>query len=129
MALRSQVSMQGMCVVVKCVGIFNDDAEIDRLLELHKMVGRQHRRVVVDLFDLEVLDPSHLVKLWLRYTKARADGWRIAFAGPTVALVSLLELHRLDEAFEIYPTLPEAIRALHSVEWPSSHGHNLLRAS
>ncbi len=129
MPLLTEFSHQQLCVIVKCSGTLTTDLEIDSVLESSAIGGHQYRLAVVDFRDLQALDPTCLGALWLRYMKARAEGWRVCFVNLPDSVCSLLELHCLDDAFERYSSLEVAIRALQSKPRPTQYPQGILRAS
>ena len=129
MSLLTEVSHHQLCVIVKCSGTLTTDLEIDNVVESSAIDGHKYRLAVVDLRDLQGVDVTCLGTLWLRYMKARAEGWRVCFVNLPDSVRSLLELHSLDDAFEIHSSLERAVRALQSQPRPLQHRPGILRAS
>lgn len=129
MPLLAEFSHRQLCLVVKCSGILMADTEIDQVLASQLIANHEHRLAVVDLCALQALDESCLGTLWLRYMKARAEGWRVVLVNLPEFVVSLLELHSLEDAFECYSHLDAAVRALQSAPRPIQHRQGILRAS
>ena len=129
MPLSAEFSHQQPCMVVKCRGTLMEDKEVNDVLPSHLIAEEEHRLAVVDLRDLQALDSSCLGTLWLRYMKARAEGWRVCFVNLPDSVRSLLELHCLEDTFECHSSIEAAVRALQSAPRPAQHRQGILRAS
>lgn len=111
MRLSGNVSVNEERVVVSCRGqiIFGD--EIDHIVHQVSDANPATRLIVVDLSDITELRSSDLGQLWLRYMKARALGWRLLFVSLSPKLMSLLESHSIENAFEIFPDEATALQS------------------
>ena len=69
-------------------------------------------KVVVDLGRVEFIDSMALATLVKGLKRTRENGGNFALCNLQQAVRIIFELTRLDAAFDIYPTLDEAVEAL-----------------
>ncbi|REJ83327.1 MAG: anti-sigma factor antagonist [Acidobacteria bacterium] len=75
-----------------------------------ELVAGGHRRVVVDLSEVDFVDSSGLSAL-IATLKLLDDGRELMLAGPSPPVQSLLKLTRFDRILRIYADPAEAIAA------------------
>ena len=111
MRLSGDVTFGDRHVMARCKGkiIFGD--EVDQIVRMVARGEPRTRFVVVDVANVVGLSGGDLGGLWLRYMKARALGWRIAFVRLAPELSTLLSDLSIEHAFEIYPDESSALLA------------------
>ncbi len=89
----------------------SDDVEqFERTISDRRAGGARH--VLIDCENLEFVDSAGL-ESWLRLQeKLGADGGQFRLIRPDEILSTILELTRLDLAFESLPTIEAAVRSL-----------------
>jgi anti-sigma B factor antagonist len=103
-------------VVLHCQGRIIFGPEARALTELVADVLPSARRMVVDLSGVEVVDSAGLGELVLLHMWAEAAGCVVKFASPRECVRRLLELTNLVAVFDAYPSVTEAIAAMHHEE-------------
>ncbi len=84
----------------------NSQAQADAVL---RRVDQGHRRVVFNLKQVKFIDSSGLAVLVAALKKLRPLNGKVALACPGPNVLSLIELTRLHEIFEIFSDLETAV--------------------
>ncbi len=80
----------------------------DVLAFFQEREGKDEKRIVLDLSELEYVDSSGL-GVFVRIMKVRRNsGGDVRIAAPTAEVRKVLELTRLNRVFEIFPSVEEA---------------------
>ncbi|MET8144522.1 STAS domain-containing protein [Sphaerisporangium sp. NPDC005288] len=99
-------------VVLHAAGALDLDSAPVLRKELHHIEGSPEVRVViVDLEAVTFCDSIGMSELVLALHRGEAQGRRFMLAGVPAALTRLLAVTALDRAFDIHPTLDDALRA------------------
>ena len=104
---------QGGMLVLHCEGKLIYQQEAQRLSSIVSEVLPSAGRMVVDLAGVKDVDSSGLSELVMAHMWADAAGFDLRFAGPNKTVRYLLELTNLVSVFDIYPSVPEAVAAMH----------------
>lgn len=80
--------------------------------ELQELVSGDQTRLVIELSRVSIVDSTGLALLMQLVTRARLSGGRVVLASPTPFVQGVLEVTRLDQWFEVFPTLDAALSAL-----------------
>jgi anti-sigma B factor antagonist len=107
MELKSQLT--GDISIAQLSGRF-DSYEAPRLTSWFE---KATSKVVVDLTEVTFVDSSALALLVKGMKHCRQQGGDLALCSLQQPVKVIFELTRLDKAFGIYPTLNEAVKALH----------------
>jgi anti-sigma B factor antagonist len=70
---------------------------------LDAIIDKRPERLVVDLSDVSYIDSAGLAALILAMQKVQAYGGQFLLAGLQTTLLSIFNMSRLDEVFEILP--------------------------
>jgi len=103
-------------VVLHCQGrlIFRNEAHA--LSETVNEILPTVRRMVIDLAGVGSVDSAGLGELVMLHMWAEAAGYTLKFASPNRSVRQLLELTNLISVFDLYPSVPEAMAAMHYEE-------------
>ncbi|MCO6439225.1 MAG: STAS domain-containing protein [Phycisphaerae bacterium] len=82
--------------------------------ELQDLVGGDQARLIVDLAGVKIVDSTGLALLMQLVTRARLSGGRVVLAAPPPFVQGVLEVTRLDQWFEVFPTPEAALASLRS---------------
>ena len=100
-------------VVLHCAGqIVRANADTLRA-ECERLLSAGLSRIAVDLAQVTFVDSAGLGALVAAQKRARALGGQVTLSAPAQGVAMTLRLVRLDKAFGIYPTSPQAVAALH----------------
>jgi anti-sigma B factor antagonist len=75
------------------------------------MTEKQPERIVIDLSRATYIDSSGLAALILAMKKVEAYGGRFFLTGLHETMRSIFEISRLDQIFQIFPDVDEALAA------------------
>ena len=78
---------------------------------LTQMVASKPKQLVVDLSQVSYIDSSGLAVLIEGMQNVAAYGGKFALAGLQDGVRPIFEIARLDQVFQIYPTVDEALAA------------------
>lgn len=78
---------------------------------LRTMIAKKPKRVVVDLSRVPYLDSSGLAVLIEGMQNIQEYGGKFALAGVQESVQHIFEIARLDQVFQIFPTVDEALTA------------------
>lgn len=87
----------------------NSQAQADAVT---RQIGQGHHRLVFNLAPVKFIDSSGLAVLVAALKKVRPLNGKIALASPGANVLSLIELTRLHEIFEIFFDLETAVAEL-----------------
>ena len=79
--------------------IFSETVQDDRI------------KVIIDLNELEMINSSGLGSLIANMTSLKKKGGRLKFANISDNVLHVLKITRLDQVFEIYDSLDEALNS------------------
>ncbi|MGE0220271.1 STAS domain-containing protein [Mycolicibacterium sp.] len=97
-----QRTLESGVVVLKPSGRLNMVAAPALRKELHAVVERGHKHVVVDLSGIDLIDSSGLGALISGLKVARQAGGDLRLAAPTRQVVSVLELTNLNRVLSTH---------------------------
>jgi len=98
-------------VRLKLPRVRDDDAQ-EFFKQIYSLVDDMHRRnVVLSLGPVEYLPSMALGKLVMLNRKAQAAQGRLALCQLSPGVAEILEVTRLNELFNIYPTEAEAVKS------------------
>jgi anti-anti-sigma factor len=100
----------GRVAVVRVQGEV-DAATAPRMGEAVNRVLKRHRRVVLDLHDVDFMDLHGLAVLMRATRKARADGGSFVLARPAPCVRRLVELVHAERDLKILPDGSDPLRA------------------
>jgi anti-sigma B factor antagonist len=75
------------------------------------MIAKRPKLVVIDLTKVTYLDSSGLAVLIEGMQKVQEYGGKFALAGVQESVQHIFEIARLDQVFQIFPTVDEALAA------------------
>jgi len=78
---------------------------------LRTMIAKRPKLVVIDLTKVTYLDSSGLAILIEGMQKVQEYGGKFALAGVQESVQHIFEIARLDQVFQIFPTVDEALAA------------------
>jgi anti-sigma B factor antagonist len=78
---------------------------------LRTMIAKRPKLVVIDLTKVTYLDSSGLAVLIEGMQKVQEHGGKFALAGVQESVQHIFEIARLDQVFQIFPTVDEALAA------------------
>ena len=78
---------------------------------LEKMIEKKPARLVVDLSEVSYIDSAGLAALIIAMQKVEGYGGRFALAGLQETVRSIFEISRLDQVFQIFSNVDEALAA------------------
>jgi anti-sigma B factor antagonist len=78
---------------------------------LRTMIAKRPKLVVIDLTKVTYLDSSGLAVLIEGMQKVQEYGGKFALAGVQESVQHIFEIARLDQVFQIFPTVDEALAA------------------
>ena len=104
----------GSCgaVVLHCQGRIVFRSEARALSTIVTEVLPSARRMVVDLAGVDSVDSGGLGELVLTHMWAEAAGYALKFAAPKRAVRHLFEVTNLVSVFDVYGSVPEAMKAM-----------------
>lgn len=112
--LSLEIRMSDDVAVVHCKGRIVYRKEVAALSCAVEELMPQARQIILDLSEVETMDGAGLGALMALLSGAKQKGCTITLAAPSHEIRALLELTRLDSAFEIHPTLNDALLAVHA---------------
>ena len=119
--MQFQISIQGPIAILTLFEGFMDDREVGKLRDaVRKLIADSNNKLVVDLAGathMNSLLVGALVEIYTSYTNLSA--WAI-FANPREHVKNLLHLLKLDQVFEIVPSVAEAVERLKARERSAS---------
>ena len=78
---------------------------------LRTMITKKQKVIVVDLSKVTYMDSSGLAMLIEGMQKVQEYGGKFALAGAQESVQHIFEIARLDQVFQIFPTVDEALAA------------------
>ncbi len=78
---------------------------------LRTMIAKRPKLVIIDLTKVTYLDSSGLAVLIEGMQKVQEYGGKFALAGVQESVQHIFEIARLDQVFQIFPTVDEAVAA------------------
>jgi len=78
---------------------------------LRTVIAKRPKLVVIDLTKVTYLDSSGLAVLIEGMQKVQEYGGKFALAGVQESVQHIFEIARLDQVFQIFPTVDEALAA------------------
>jgi len=78
---------------------------------LRSMIAKRPKLVIIDLTKVTYLDSSGLAVLIEGMQKVQEYGGKFALAGVQESVQHIFEIARLDQVFQIFPTVDEALAA------------------
>ncbi len=110
--LEHKVSTQGEVTILAIKGRM-DAVRVGAVREsISKLPEQGHRRIVLDLSELEWIDSSGVGALVVLYKNAKAKGGEVTVANLQRQPREIFRLLHLDSAFQIFETVPEAVARL-----------------
>jgi anti-sigma B factor antagonist len=77
--------------------------------EIHKLVDKKKKKIVLDLSSVEMINSSGLGMLIAALTTLRNAGGDLKIAGASSKIESLLNITKLTTVFELHPTVKKAL--------------------
>ncbi|MFF0467356.1 STAS domain-containing protein [Micromonospora zamorensis] len=119
MVLQLSVRAGRGCTVLEVRGEL-DMATSPQLREnLQRLVDAGDRRVVVDLAGVGFMDSSGLGALVVMFKALRDAGGRLCLAAVQPAVLSVLSVTSVDQAIDVYGTVPEAEADMRPTDTPA----------
>jgi anti-anti-sigma factor len=113
MALTTDETPRGECVVLKLTGELDLDTAPILYSRLEEIVGRGRWRIIVDASDLGFCDSTGLSALLAAHQACESAGGFLRLAAPDDLLVRLLAVVGLQATIAVYPTVAGALEAHH----------------
>lgn len=105
-------TIDGDAVVARVLEARLDAASAPALKQrIIALIDGGHRRLALDLSDVEFIDSSGLSALVTALRQLR-DGDDLVLCGARSTVLSMFKLTRLDQVFRIFPTPAQALAAL-----------------
>ena len=101
----------------KTPSVFSPEGAIDLHVSpelrasLLQIIDQKPKRLVVDLTRVPYVDSSGIAVLILAMQSLEHEGGRFMLAGAQDTVRTILETARLDQYFQLFPTLDEALSA------------------
>lgn len=111
MALTTDETTRGDCVVLKLTGELDLDTAPILYSRLEDIVGRGAWRIVVDAGELGFCDSTGLSALLAVHQACDSAGGYMRLAAPDDLLVRLLAVVGLQGTIAVYPTVSSALEA------------------
>jgi anti-sigma B factor antagonist len=102
---------EGDAVVVDVSGEIDMTRSLRFQEDLLKVLDEARQTVVVDLTDVPYMDSSGVASLVKLLSRAKTQNKKVALAGLTDRVRSILEITRLNKVFDVYDTPDEALNA------------------
>jgi anti-sigma B factor antagonist len=77
--------------------------------ELHKLIAKKKKRIVLDLSKIQSMNSSGLGMLIGALTAVKNSGGELKIAAASNKIESLLVITKLTTVFEIFPTVQKAV--------------------
>ncbi len=116
MALRTEASILGDVIVLRCIGrlVIREETTAFRE-EVKKLLSERHR-VVLDLSEIEHIDSMGLAALVRLFTGASSEKREIRLVCSGQHVTDLLRRTRLDKVLTVYTSEQEAIASFRGNE-------------
>ena len=101
--------MRGNVLVLSRKGNLDAITVPERKPEIDNIVSERKTAVVVDLSGLTLIDSSGVGAIVSLFKRVRALSGDVKVAGVTAQPKEIFRLLRLDRAFDIHPTIEEAV--------------------
>ncbi|MFI5252648.1 MAG: STAS domain-containing protein [Bacteroidota bacterium] len=79
--------------------------------ELHKLVAKKKKKVVLDLSGVQSMNSSGLGMLIGALTTMKNAGGELKIAAPSSKIENLLVITKLTTVFELYPSVKKAVES------------------
>ncbi|MBI4427586.1 MAG: STAS domain-containing protein [Ignavibacteriales bacterium] len=79
--------------------------------QIHKLIGDQKKRIVIDLSDVKFINSSGLAMLISGLNTMRKSGGEMKLARASEKIETLLQMTKLNTVFDIHKTVNEAVEA------------------
>ena len=112
LSLTLEAQGSGGAVVLHCQGRIIFQSQARALSTIVSEVLPSARRMVVDLAGVDSVDSGGLGELVLTHMWAEAAGYALKFAAPKRAVRHLFEVTNLVSVFDVYGSVPEAMKAM-----------------
>src|SRR5262245_42059440 len=109
MALTTDETARGECVVLKLSGELDLDTAPILYSRLEEIVGHGRWRIVVDASELGFCDSTGLSALLAAHQACESAGGYLRLAAPDDLLVRLLSVVGLQGTIAVYPTVGSAM--------------------
>jgi len=110
--LEHKITTQGDVTLLAIKGRM-DAARVGAVREtLAKLPDQGHKRIVLDLTELEWIDSSGVGALVVLYKNAKAKGGEVVVASLQRQPREIFRLLHLESAFQIFDTVPQAVARL-----------------
>jgi len=103
------VQYKGDVAIVKLAGEVDMSQSPSVHQALVEVLEKQPKRLVIDLTEVSYMDSSGVGILVDALRRVRVNGGKVALAGVAPRVLSVLQITKLDQFFEIHPTLHEAL--------------------
>jgi anti-sigma B factor antagonist len=109
MALTTQESERGDCVILALNGELDLDTAPILYSSLEEVLGRGGRRIVINASALTFCDSTGLSALLTAYQACASAGGYLRLAAPDEMLTRLLAVVGLQATIPVYPTVDSAV--------------------
>ncbi len=110
--MRFETKKNGVAIILK-INERKLDASISPELkgEFLVLCKPKLKELLIDLSKVEFCDSSGLSALLIAERKMRENGGTVKLVGVQKKVLSLIKISHLDRAFQIYDTIPKAIKS------------------
>ena len=110
--MKSSTTRQGNVTVISLEGNLMGGPDASTLNStLHQLLGEGTRRVVLDLSGVQFINSSGLGLLIGGVNAMRSAGGSLKVAGASEKVRTLIKITKLEQIFELYSTVAEAVAA------------------
>lgn len=110
--MKSSTTQQGNVTVITLEGNLMGGPDASTLNStLHQLLGEGTRRVVLDLSGVQFINSSGLGLLIGGVNAMRSAGGSLKVAGASEKVRTLIKITKLEQIFELYSTVAEAVAA------------------
>lgn len=107
--MELHVSQEEGYVLATVSGLFDESAGEMFREHLHPLVGRPGAKLILDLSGAKRINSAGLAHLVMLATNANTNSSRIVLAACSLFIVEVLSRSKLDQFFDLAPTVPEAV--------------------
>jgi anti-sigma B factor antagonist len=110
--MKSSTTRQGDITVITLEGNLMGGPDATTLNStLHQLLGEGSRRIVLDLSGVQFINSSGLGLLIGGVNTMRSAGGSLKVAGASEKVRTLIKITKLEQVFELYSTVAEAVAA------------------
>jgi len=110
--MKTSTGQQGNVTVIALEGNLMGGPDASTLnTMLHQLLGEGKKRVVLDLSGVQFINSSGLGLLIGGVNAMRSAGGTLKVAGASEKVRGLIKITKLEQVFELYPTVAEAVAA------------------